>query len=163
MRWLLVAPVVLAVGVSACGGSTGGSGGGSVSSAPLAGMINGQPWTFAQGQTDFVLSSQSQNYFANLYDVPITMPCTPSDPPGSKGQLILNIPKTAGTYQISLALTQTFVFPDPTTGRPDNDIATSGTLEVTAISSTQIMGAVKMEYDAKNSVDGQLTINNGQH
>jgi hypothetical protein len=140
------------VALTACGG--GSSGGGSPSSQPLAGMINGAAWTFVAGETDFYLSSMGTDYFTSLYDIPITTPCTPGGPSNAKSSLILQIPKMPGHY------TQggTFVYPDPTTGRPDNDFATSGTLEVTSISSTQIVGAVKMELGIKDSVDGQFTV-----
>jgi hypothetical protein len=149
--------VGLAVGLAACGGGSnnGGSTGGSISSRPLAGTINGQPWTFVAGETDFFLSSMGTTYFTSLYDVSPATPCTPGGPANAKNQIILRIPKMPGHY------TQggTFVFPDPTTGRPDNDIALTGALDVTSISATEIVGGVKMEFDAKNSVDGQFTVN----
>jgi hypothetical protein len=140
-----------AVGLAACGGSSGSS----ISTKPLAGTVNGQPWMFVDGETDFFLSSNpGDHFFAILYDTPVVASCTVADPPLSKGHLILEIPKMPGVY----ARGGTFVFPDPTTGRDDNDIATTGTLEVTSVSSTQITGGVKMSFDAKNTVDGQFTI-----
>jgi hypothetical protein len=150
--WVIIAGAV-AVGLAGCGG--GSSGGGSISSQPLAGTINGAPWTFVAGQTDFFLSSNGDHFFATLYDVPITTACSVSDPPGAKNFLILEIPKMTGNY----AQGGTFVYPDPSTGRPYNDISLGGAVEVTAISATEIMGGVKIALDAKNSVDGQFTIN----
>jgi hypothetical protein len=141
----------LACGLAACG-SGGGS---SVSTKPLAGTINGHPWMFVDGETDFFLSSNpGDHFFAILYDTPVVASCTVGDPPLSKGHIILEIPKMPGVYTRG----GTFEFPDPTTGRDTDAIATTGTLEVTAISSTEITGGVKMALDAQNSVDGQFTI-----
>jgi hypothetical protein len=150
LRGLVAA--ALAVGFAACGGD-GGGGGGSVSSQPLAGMIGGQPWTFVAGETDFFLSSQDTNYFTSLYDVAATPSCTPGGPSTAKNQIILEIPKMPGHYSQG----GTFVYPD-SMGRPYNDITLSGTLEVTSISATEIVGGVKMAIDSKNSVDGQFTV-----
>jgi hypothetical protein len=146
--WLILAG---AVGLAACGGSGGGS---SISSKPLGGTINGQPWVYVDGQTDFFLSSTSDKYFASLYDRPIAEACTVALPPGEMNYLVLNIPKMTGSF------TQggTFQFPDPTTGRTADAIATTGSLEVTAISATEISGGVKMAIDANNTVDGQFTV-----
>jgi hypothetical protein len=151
----LALAAVIAAGLTGCGGA--GGGGGSVSAQPLAGMINGQPWTFVAGQTDAFLSSTGDKYFADLYDAPITTPCSIADPAGSIGHLILNIPKTAGHYPLSLSLNQTFSYQDAK-GTYQNDIATSGTLDVTSISATEIVGGVNMAYGTNDSVDGQFTI-----
>jgi hypothetical protein len=142
---------LVALGLAACGGS----GGSSVSTKPLGGTVNGQPWIFVDGETDFFLSSNpGDHFFAVLYDAPIVTACTVGDPPMSKGHLVLEIPKMPGVY----ARGGTFVYPDPTTGRADDEITMTGTLEVTTISSTEITGGVKMAIDTQNTVDGQFTI-----
>ena len=151
----------LAVGLGACGGTAaGGTGvtvGGSVSSQPLAGTIHGKPWTFVAGETDHFLSQSGSNFFASLYDQAIDSPCLGTDPQGTTRRLILNIPMAVGHYALSLDLNQTFSYDDGT-GTYQNDIATSGVLDVTTLTATSLQGGIKMAYDAKNSVDGQFEL-----
>ena len=140
-----------------CGdGSGGGGAGGSVSSQPLAGTINGKPWTFVAGQTDAFLSKSSDTYFADLYDQALDTACG-SPPSGANRQLILNIPKTVGHYTLSLNLNQTFSYNDDK-GDAQNDIAVSGQLDVTSITATKIQGGVNMAQGSGNSVNGQFEI-----
>ena len=63
-----------------------------------------------------------------------------------------------GRYALSLSLNQTFSYPKGTSIQ--NDIATSGTLEVTELTATSLSGGVKMAYGSRNSVEGhsQYTI-----
>jgi hypothetical protein len=144
--------VAFAVGLGACGGD-GGPGGSSVSTATLSGMINSVPWTFVAGQTDSFLSSNSDTFFANLFDMPFADPCNELRPAGVTRSIILNIPKKVGHYSLSLALNQTFSY-DP----DQNDIATSGELDVNTLTATSIQGGVKMAFEGKDSVDGQFEI-----
>jgi hypothetical protein len=149
------------MGLVACGGgSSGGSAGGAISSAPLAGTINGQAWTFADGQTDHFLSQGSSTFFAILYDqaIPATSTCMPGDPPGTTRSLILNIPMKVGQFPLSIAFNQTFSYASGPNNDYQNDVATSGLLEVTDLSATMITGGVKMAFGAKDSVDGQFAI-----
>jgi len=156
--WALAA--VLAAGLAACGGgSSEGTGGGSISSQPLSGMINGQPWTFVAGQTDHFLSQGKDTFFTSLYDQPIpaASACTPGDPPGTTRLLILNVPMKIGQFPLSLAFNQTFSYFDGVHSF-QNDVATSGVLEVSALSATTITGGVKMAFGTKDAVDGQFEI-----
>jgi hypothetical protein len=161
-----VVAIALVLGLSACGGGSAGTGGAggsgapggsTISSAPLSGTVGGQPWTFAAGQTDAFLSTNSDTFFANLFDVPVASPCVDLRPAGVVRSLILNIPKAVGHYAISLQLNQTFSYDDGT-GTTQNDVATSGALDVTSITDTTLKGGVKMAYGAPNSVDGQFEI-----
>ena len=148
----------LATGLVACGGGTAdGNGSSTVSSQPLAGTIDGQPWTFVAGQTDHFLSKPT-TFFATLYDQPIPTACTAGDPPGAARSLILNIPTKVGEYPLSLALNQTFVYSTGVDNGFQNDIATTGLLEVTSLTATTIQGGVKMAVGATDSVDGQFEI-----
>jgi hypothetical protein len=142
-----------------CGSDGDGSSvfAGGISGAPLTGKIDNQPWTFVAGQTDAFLSSTGDQYFANLFDMPFSAPCAALQPQGATRSIILNLPKTAGHYSLSLQLNQTFSYDDGT-GTSQNDIATIGALDVTEISATTIRGGVRMAYGAKDAVDGQFEI-----
>ena len=149
----------LATSVVACGGGTAdGTGNSAVSSQLLAGMIDGQPWSFVAGQTDHFLSKPT-TFFAALYDQPIPTACTPGDPPGATRSLILNIPAKVGQFPLSLAFNQTFVYGSGVNNGFQNDVATTGLLEVKSLTTTTIQGGVKMEFGTKDSVDGQFEIN----
>jgi hypothetical protein len=142
-------------GLAGCGG--GGDGApGTIATQPLAGMIDGQPWTFVAGQTDGFLSETGDEFFATLFDKPFSSPCDQFQPQDATHWLILNIPKAVGRYALSLSLNQTFSYPKGTSIQ--NDIATSGTLEVTELTATSLSGGVKMAYGSRDSVEGQFTI-----
>jgi hypothetical protein len=158
--WALVA--ALAFGLGACGGGgDGGAGvgnlGAPISNQTLSGKIDGQPWTFVAGETDSSLSQGSDKLFATLFDQPITTACTGFDPPDSDHRLILNIPKAVGTYALSLSLNQTFSYSDAS-GTSQNDIATSGVLQVTNLTDTTLQGGVRMQFGSNDSVEGMFQI-----
>jgi hypothetical protein len=157
--WALAGLLAIAVGLGGCGGGSG-TGGSSISSQPLSGMIDGQPWAFVAGQTDAFLSSTGTNFFANLFDMALDMPCTELQPAGATRSLILNIPKAVGHYSITAALNQTLAYQDPSIPNNgfQNDIAYSGELDVTELTATTIKGGVEMSSGTKDSVDGQFEI-----
>jgi hypothetical protein len=148
MRAVLVATAI--AGLAACGGDGAP---GTIAAVPLAGTIDGQPWTFVAGQTDAFLSESSDTFFATLFDKPFAAPCDELQPQDATHSLILNIPKAVGRYALSLTLNQTFSYPEG-----QNDIATSGTLEVTELTATSLSGGVKMATGSRNSVEGQFMI-----
>ena len=115
-----------------------------------------QPWTFVAGETDHFLSPSGGNFFASLYEQAIDSPCLGANPQGTTRHLILNIPMAVGRYTLGLALNQTFSYDDGT-GTYENDIATSGALDVTTLTATPSRRH-EDAYDAKNTVDGQFTI-----
>jgi hypothetical protein len=146
--------VLLSAGLAACGGGETFA----ISNQPLGGKINGTPWAFVAGQTDAFLSGgSSDTFFANLFDQALTSPCTELQPPDSTRGLILSIPKAVGRYAITLELNQTFSYDDGT-GTTQNDIATSGDLEVTELTATSLRGGVKMAFGANDVVDGQFEL-----
>jgi hypothetical protein len=152
MRAVLFATAI--AGLPACGGDGDGAPG-MIAAVPLAGTIDGQPWTFVAGQTDAFLSD-GDTFFATLFDKPFAAPCDELQPQGATHSLILNIPKAVGRYALSLRLNQTFSYPKG--GSTQNDIATSGTLEVIELTATSLSGGVKMSTGARNSVEGQFMI-----
>ena len=151
MRAVLFATAV--AGLAACGGDGAP---GTVATQPLAGVIDGQPWTFVAGQTDGFLSETGDEFFATLFDKPFSSPCDQFQPQDATHWLILNIPKAVGRYALSLSLNQTFSYPKGNSTQ--NDIATSGTIEVTELTATSLSGGVKMAYGSKDSVEGQFMI-----
>jgi len=141
-------PAVLClVSVLGCGGD--GSGGGAVSSAPLAGKLGGKAWTFGTGESNSFLSDD-KTYWVDAYAGTFA-PCTQSAP-FDGDRLILNLPRTTGTHHLSLDLTQTFYV-----GGGNNLVATSGTIVIDSITETTISGGARFAYNADNSVDGQFT------
>ena len=150
---MVIRTAILCLGLAALAGGCGGGGGGStaISSQPLSGKIGGQPWTFVTGETNSSMSTASQ-YWVDAYAESFT-PCTgyassPAD------ELLLTLPTGVGNYPLSFDLIQTFYV--AATG--DNLGATSGEIEITAITATTITGGASFAYDADNSVNGQFQI-----
>jgi hypothetical protein len=157
----------LAAVAAGCGGGAdgaGGAGGGGapIASQPLSGKIDGVPWTFLVGETDAFLSSSDPTFFTNLYDTPLDVPCVGGIPSASERALIINIPKAVGSYTLSFTtggLTATFTYKqnDPNNDY-QNDIATSGRLDVTALTATTLTGDARITFDADNFVEGQFQV-----
>lgn len=154
----------LASGLGACGGggaSGGGGGGAPIANQPLSGKIDGVPWTFVVGETDAFLSSTQATFFTNLYDVPLDSSCAAGFPSASVRALIFNIPMAVGSYQLSFAndLTATFTYKlNNANNDYQNDIATSGQLDVTALTATTLSGAARITINANDSVEGQFQV-----
>jgi hypothetical protein len=85
-----------------------------------------------------------------------TFPACEGIPDNQQPELILNIPRQAGTYRLSLALNATFAFERGTDS--ENLVATKGRLVVDEVTSTRIRGGAFVEYDANNSVNGQFQV-----
>jgi hypothetical protein len=148
---------LLAVGC----GSSGGGGGGSamISSSPLSGKIGGAAWTLGTAQTNSFLSMGQANYYGEMF--PDTDPFTACS--GSyntmDSQLLIQLPMTMGDYSLDLSkgLTATFVsYPQGGT-TPQNNIAISGHLMISSVTSTQLTGGLNISFDANNELDGQFT------
>src|SRR6267154_1551188 len=121
----------------------------SISTGPLAGMVNGQPWTFVAGSTDAFLSGSAQDdYFAVFY--PTAYTACGAEPGGP--HLIVSVPKATGSYDFSLQRNMTFAFDN------NNDIATDGVVRVDSISATTLTGGLHGTFDAANDVDGVFTL-----
>jgi hypothetical protein len=139
------------MGLAVLAGGCGGSGGGStaISTQPLSGKIGGQPWTFMSAETNSGLSTASR-YWVEAYAESFT-PCSGAASLTGNG-LILNVPTVVGNYAVTLDLNQTFFI----AATNDNLAATSGELDITAITATTITGGASFAYDANNSVNGQF-------
>ena len=140
-------PALLALALGACTSSSGST---DISTAPLAGTVYGQPWTFKAASTDFFLSKDSDTFFVNLYSSAYT-PCKSMDPQGAG--LIVELPKMPGDYPMSLSRNLTF-----TDGHAGNKIATEGRIVVSTVTPTMITGGLHATFDGQNEVDGQFTV-----
>lgn len=145
LGWL----VVTLVGTAACGG--GGTT--EVSADPLAGSINGKPFTFVSGETNGFLSEGDDNFFSDLYGEAST-PCGFSHPTGP--HLIASIPMTPGDYTLSLQLNMTFTYDDGDTIQ--NLVATNGRLIVDEVTTTSVTGRLHGIYNDDNEVDGAFML-----
>jgi hypothetical protein len=141
---------VLCLGLAVLSGGCGGGGGSTaISSQPLSGKIGGQPWTFATGETDSFLTTDSE-YTVDAYAETFTA-CT-GTASVTANEVILNFPKAVGSYPVTLDLNQTFYV----AATNDNFIATSGEIVISAITATTITGGASFAYDVDNSVNGQF-------
>jgi hypothetical protein len=114
----------------------------------LAGMVDGNPWSFQTGQTDAFLSQDNTNFYATLYPSTFT-PCL-SDP--DLPHLIVAVPKTVGDYDMDFSRNMTFVDGDL------NMVAVDGRIVVDSISSDRITGGLHGTYDIDNEVSGQFDL-----
>jgi hypothetical protein len=151
---LLAAALAIASGcgsAASLGGDGGPGGGVTISSQPLAGKIGGQPWTFVAGETDAFLSDAT-SFFTTLYSSSFTA-CSFGRPTG-ENEVLLQLPTTAGSYNLSLGMNATLYDAASQT----NWVATRGRVEVTAITATTITGGMNITYNADNTVDGQFSV-----
>ncbi len=137
----------LALAIVAGCGSSGGSA--TISSQPLSGKIGGQPWTLATAASNSTLSTADQ-FWVDAYSETFT-PCSGSASL-SADEIILTLPKTVGSYNLSINLNETFYIASTS----DNFVATSGELVISEVTATTISGGANFAYNADNSVDGQF-------
>jgi len=139
----------LSLGLLLLAGCDGSGGSSPISSQVLAGKIGGQAWTFVQGETDPSLSDSS-SYWVNLYASSFSA-CTSFAAPTDQNQIIIMIPRTPGSYDLSLARNATFYVPPS-----DNWVATQGHVQLDAITATTITGGARITYNSDNTVEGQF-------
>jgi hypothetical protein len=130
-------------------GCDGSGGGAPISSQVLAGKIGGQAWTFVQGETDAFLSD-GNTFWVNLYASAFSA-CESFAAPIDENQILIQIPRTGGSYDLSLAQNATFYLPPG-----DNYVATRGHVQIDAITPTAITGGARITYDGDNTVEGQF-------
>jgi hypothetical protein len=147
-RWRRALLAVAMCAWAACGTSY------EVADQPLAGTIDGEPWTFVAGATDAFLSEGEDEFFAGLYDEAFE-PCQYSEP-DRPTFLIASIPKQPGEYEFSLSLNMTFVV-DRDDG-PDNLVATDGVIVVDEVTATTVRGGLHGVFDDDNEVNGTFEV-----
>jgi hypothetical protein len=136
-----------------CGGGDDGNKNSSnvtISSQQLTGRIGGQAWSLGTAQSDSFLSTSDQ-FWVDMYAETIAA-CDSSARPSGSNSLIANLPKTAGSYDMSLALNATFFI----SSSNDNLVATTGRIQIDSVTATTITGGMNVTYNADNSLDGQF-------
>ena len=154
------APIAFLLGIAlgaGCGGGSGdggggGSGGGTttISTQTLAGKIGGQAWTFATGETNAALSTPDK-FWVDLYAATFDT-CVAFGAPSNADEVIMMMPKTPGSYPLSLAQNATLYVASSS----DNWVATKGLLVIDTVTATTISGGMHITYNADNTVDGQF-------
>jgi len=144
--------IVLAAG---CGSSgTGGDDGvgttTTISTQTLAGKIGGQAWTFATGETNAGLSTADE-FWVDLYAATFDA-CVAFGAPSDADEVIMMMPKTPGSYPVSLSRIATLYVASSS----DNLGATRGLLVIDSVTATTISGGLHITYNADNTVDGQF-------
>jgi hypothetical protein len=138
----------------ACGGGCGASGSdAAVPNQVLQGKIGGQPWTLAMAETSAVMSNDS-TFWVDMYPSTFAA-CTAFAAPSDVNRLIVNLPRTTGSFDINPARTATFhITPSVNWG------AKEGSMQVDQVTATTITGSANFTYDADNTVAGafQVTI-----
>jgi hypothetical protein len=135
--------------VVGCGGG-GGGGGGPISTQPLAGKIGGQAWTFMTGETIASLSNADE-LFVNLYPTSFET-CVSFGAPTGVDNVIMIMPRAAGSYSLGLSLTATLYDASDNS----NYATTNGSLVIDSVTATTISGGLRATYNGDNSVDGQF-------
>jgi hypothetical protein len=126
-----------------------------VNEEPLSGTVGGESWTFAEGEIDFFLSSNSDYFVAKLFSEDYT-PCGFDEPAGNF--LFISIPREPGEYEFSTSLNMTFVI-DSDEGL-DNKVTFDGVIRVDEVTETSLSGGVASSFDGDNEINGlfELTI-----
>ncbi len=136
---------ILLAGLLVAGCSTGPV---EISNSPLSGHIGGTSWSFGSAESSAFLSTSDQ-FFVSAYAEVVT-PCAGNQV--HTNQLILNVPRAPGDYQLGSGLTETFYVQDTMV----NYFATTGRIVVNQVSATMISAGAHFLFDGNNEVDGQF-------
>ncbi len=77
--------------------------------------------------------------------------CSTLAPPEDAGTIIMVIPRTPGSYDLSAARSATFSIPPS-----DNWVALQGHVQISEVTATTITGGAKITYNGDNTVEGQF-------
>jgi hypothetical protein len=144
-------PLGMALTVGGCGGGTSSNGSGAViSTQPLSGKIGGQSWSLAIAQSDSYLS-MGDRFFVTMYPTSFTA-CETFGAPSNANTVIIELPKTAGSYSLGLDMNATLY----EAATSNNRVATQGRVVIDSVTATTISGGANFAYDANNAVDGQF-------
>jgi hypothetical protein len=135
-----------------CGGGndTGASSSVAISNQTLSGKIGGQAWTLGTAESTASLSTGDQ-YFVEMYPDTFTA-CTTGGASISSNTLIVDLPKTAGSYTLGMNLTATFYIASTS----ENLATTSGRIQINSVTATTVTGGLNITYNADNTLDGQF-------
>jgi hypothetical protein len=126
-----------------------------VADMQMAGRIDGMAWTLADAETNAFLSAGSSNLFTNMYEHVLESPCQGIGT-SSPRHLLLSVPKSPGSYALSVSLNATFVIEEG--NQTQNLVATRGRLEVDEVTPTLVRGGAHIVLDNDNEVNGKLEI-----
>ena len=122
-----------------------------ISSQPLSGQIDGQPWRLGTGEAAFVRGVSAVQYLLELY--PVTFePCVVFGAPSDAKIVTMVAPTKVGTYHLGFEMTATLHTP----GADFECISTEGKLVLDSITATTITGGLRAACGSDNTVDGQF-------
>jgi len=123
-----------------------------ISTQHLSGKIGGQAWSLGTAETDSFLTT-TDRFFVNMYSETFTA-CSTDSATANSNRLILNLPKTTGSYNLSISLIETFYVASTS----DNLGAISGRIQIDSVTAATITGGLNMTFDSENTVDGQFEV-----
>lgn len=123
-----------------------------IATGELSGLIDGENWTFAGGETNAAMSDET-SWFSAIYGMSYES-CS-RELPGGSG-LILDVPMAPGEYELGPQRTVTFLFADST----QNRVSTTGLLVVDEVGAEAVAGGLYTIYaaDADFEVSGQFIL-----
>lgn len=132
------------------------AGGGNYNSQPAQGFINGTNWAFVSGVAKEDTTTQGRMR-VTLNNQNFTDPCSFM----SVGQRSIqtNVPAMIGETTFGSgypAATATFVYQDQ--NGPMNLVATEGSLKVTSVTSSEVLGMIYTRFDEANVVNGTFRL-----
>lgn len=123
-----------------------GSGGPPISTRPLQGTIDNQPWSLVTAQT----GSQPNPAYFWIEAYAESRSCGLSSKT-TEPFVALPVPKAVGDYVLDEHLAANFALP-----RGDVFVSTTGRVRIDEITATTIRGGATIIYSAKHQVDGQF-------
>ena len=143
---------LFAVALAAGCGPSGSSGGSTaIADGDLTGVVGGKPWTLGRAETNAFLSTNSADFFVDLYATTF-VPCS-GNAPSDTDELILSVPMVPGDYSLGLNRIATFYINDTN----KNLGATSGHILVESVTGTTVTGGAAFQFDANNKVNGPFS------
>ena len=143
------------VALAGCGPASQTEGDAGVKSTPLAGTVNGQPWTAASA------TASAHKAFGDggekWLDVGSTaFTCSTFIP---DAQLIGVVPWQVGTYPLSLSRNLTLVTRSTDGGSTMNNVAISGRVEILSAPDAGVATMrIRATANSQNTVEGQLDV-----
>lgn len=123
---------------------------------PLAGTINGAPWTFEGGGTDAFLSDED-GFFTDFFGEAEADVCNPTGTTAPR--ILTQLPTEVGEVRMGFSNNLTFSYEDEN-GDLQNDVAVSGggfRIDEIDEAGGTISGAIKASTNG-HEVDGEFTV-----
>lgn len=148
--WMMACVVAAALGAAGCDGGDEEGTEYTISEGTLSGKIGGKAWKFVAGGTNDFLSDE-EGFFTVLFDVEAET-CG-SIPQEAERTVLLNVPRKAGSYDLSLSRSVTLAVGS------DNRVSTTGSMIVKEVTDTEITVGLYaiVDGDSNFEVDGYFT------